>query len=85
MSSSPPEGFSVRRATLDDAAAASAIVQAEEVALRGESDFGQADLVDFWRAANLGDASWVVEREQALVGFATCIERSSPMPPVASG
>jgi mycothiol synthase len=77
MSSSPPEGFSVRRATLDDAAAASAIVQAEEVALRGESDFGQADMVDFWRAANLGDASWVVEREQALVGFATCIEREA--------
>ena len=77
MSSSPPEGFSVRRATLDDAAAASAIVQAEEVALRGESDFGQADLVDFWRAANLGDASWVVEREQVLVGFATCIEREA--------
>jgi mycothiol synthase len=77
MSSSPPEGFSVRRATLDDAAAASAIVRAEEVALRGESDFGQADMVDFWRAANLGDASWVIEREQDLAGFAACIEREA--------
>lgn len=77
MSSSPPEGFSVRRATLDDAAAASAIVRAEEIALRGESDFGQADMVDFWRAANLGDASWVIEREQDLVGFAACIEREA--------
>lgn len=77
MSSSLPEGFSVRRATLDDAAAASAIVRAEEVALRGESDFGQADMVDFWRAANLGDASWVIEREQDPVGFAACIEREA--------
>jgi mycothiol synthase len=77
MSSSPPEGFSVRRATLDDAAAASAIVRAEEVALRGQSDFGQADMVDFWRASNLGDASWVIEREQDIVGFATSIEREA--------
>lgn len=76
-SSSPPEGFSVRRANLDDAQAAAAIVGAEEIALRGESDFGQADLVDFWRAANLGDASWVIERERIPVGFAACIERDA--------
>jgi mycothiol synthase len=75
MRSSPPEGLSVRGATLDDVEAAAAIVRAEEVALRGESGFGQADLVDFWRAANLDDASWVVERERVPVGFGACIER----------
>jgi mycothiol synthase len=77
MSSSPPEGLSVRRATLDDVEAAAAIVHAEEVALRGDSEFGQADLVDFWRASNLCDASWVVERERFPVGFAACIEREA--------
>jgi mycothiol synthase len=77
MSSSPPEGLSVRAAALDDVVAAAAIVRAEEVALRGESDFGQADMVDFWRASNLGDASWVVERERSTVGFAACIERDA--------
>jgi mycothiol synthase len=77
MSSFPPEGLSVRGATLDDVKAAAAIVRAEEVALRGESDFGQADLVDFWRASNLADASWFVERERIPVGFAACIERDA--------
>jgi mycothiol synthase len=77
MSSSPPDGLSVRRANLDDVEAAAAIVRAEEVALRGESGFGQADLVDFWRAANLGDASWVAEQERIPVGFAACIERDA--------
>jgi mycothiol synthase len=77
MSSSPPDGLSVRRANLDDVEAAAGIVRAEEAALRGESNFGEADLVDFWRAANLGDASWVVERERIPVGFAACIERDA--------
>jgi mycothiol synthase len=77
MSSSPPDGLSVRRASLDDAEAAAAIVRAEETALRGESVFGQADLVDFWRAANLGDASWFLERDRRPVGFAACIEREA--------
>jgi mycothiol synthase len=77
MSSPPPEGLTVRGATLDDVEAAAAIVRAEEVALRGESEFGHADLVDFWRASNLGDASWVVERERIPVGFAACIERDA--------
>jgi mycothiol synthase len=77
MSSSPPDGLSVRRASLDDVEEAAAIVRAEETALRGESDFGRADLVDFWRASNLGDASWVLERDRIPVGFAACIEREA--------
>jgi mycothiol synthase len=77
MSSSPPDGLAVRRATLDDVEAAAAIVRAEELALRGESEFAEADLVDFWRASNLGDASWVVEREGAPVGFAVGLERDA--------
>jgi mycothiol synthase len=77
MSSHPPDGFSVRAATLADVEAAAAIVRAEEHALRGESEFAEADLVDFWRASNLGDASWVVERDRAPIGFAACIERAA--------
>ena len=77
MSSSPPDGLTVRAATLDDVEAAAAIVHAEEAALRGKSDFGRADLVDFWRASNLGDASLVVERDRIPVGFAAGIERDA--------
>jgi len=77
MSSSPPDGFSVRDATLDDVGAAAAIVRAEEAALRGESDFGEADIVDFWCAANLDDASWVAERDGIPVGFAACLDRGA--------
>jgi mycothiol synthase len=77
MSSSPPDGLSVRRASLEDVGVAAAIVRAEEKELRGESDFGHADLVDFWRSANLGDASWILERDRIAVGFAACIEREA--------
>lgn len=77
MSSSLPDGFSARAATLDDVEAAASIVRAEELALRGESEFAEADLVDFWRASNLGEASWVVERDRAPVGFAASLERDA--------
>jgi mycothiol synthase len=77
MSWSPPDGLSVRAATPDDVEAAAAIVRAEELALRSESDFAEADLVDFWRASNLGDASWVLERDQIPVGFGAGIERDA--------
>ena len=77
MSSFPPDGLSVRCANLDDVEEAAAIVRAEEVALRGKSNFGRADMLDFFRASNLDDASWVVERDQKPVGFAACIERDA--------
>jgi mycothiol synthase len=77
MSSSPPDGFSVRGATLEDVGTAAAIVRAEERALRGTSNFDEAALVDFWRASNLESASWVVERERAAVGFAAGVEREA--------
>jgi mycothiol synthase len=75
MSSSPPDGFSVRAATLDDVEAAAGIVRAEELSLRGESEFGRADLLDFWAASNVRGAAWIVERERRPVAFASYIER----------
>jgi mycothiol synthase len=75
MSSSPPDGFTVRSATSDDLGAAAAIVRAEELSLRGESKFGETDLLDFWGASNLADSTWIVERDRSVVGFASCIER----------
>jgi mycothiol synthase len=75
MSSSPPDGFSVRDATAGDIGAAAAIVRAEELSLRGESKFGESDLLDFWGASNLRGASWIVESERGPVGFGSYIER----------
>jgi mycothiol synthase len=75
MSSSPPDGFTVRAAAPDDVQAAAEIVRAEEHSLRGESEFGRADLVDFWAASNLRGAAWIVECDRRPVAFASYIQR----------
>ncbi len=61
MSSSPPEGFRVRRATTADAPAINALVVATDEAVQGWSDSSEADLLDWWRLVDLERDSWVVE------------------------
>ena len=60
MSSSLPEGFTLREATADDAEAAAAVLRAEEEDLRGRSDWGVEETAHLWRLANL-DATWMIE------------------------
>jgi GNAT superfamily N-acetyltransferase len=61
MSSSPPEGFRVRPATVEDAPAINELVIAADVAVQGWSDSTAVELVDWWRLTDLAANSWVVE------------------------
>ncbi len=72
MSSSPPEGFQVRPATVEDAPAVSELVIAVDTAVQGWSDSTAAELVDWWRLTNLAANSWVVE-DESLAAYAVVI------------
>jgi mycothiol synthase len=63
MSSSPPEGFSVRPVTLDDVGAINDLVIAADEAVQGWSDSSEADLTDWWRLVDLEHESWLVEND----------------------
>ena len=65
MNLSVPEGFSVREATAADVEPAAAVLNAEEVDLRGHSDWGVDETTHIWRLANL-EATWMVETTEGL-------------------
>jgi mycothiol synthase len=68
MSSSLPEGISVRPATREDAPAVVAVLRAEEETFAGESRVGVADLLDWWARTDLAHDSWLVERAGNVLG-----------------
>ena len=74
MSSSPPEGLSVRRATLDDAPAIDELITAADHAVQGWSDSSVPELLGWWRMLDLEQSSWVLHDGDAIraygVGFA---------------
>ena len=72
MSSSPPEGFRVRPATVEDAPAINELVIAVDSVVQGWSDSTEAELVDWWRLTDLGSNSWVVE-DDSLAAYAVVI------------
>ena len=61
MSLSPPEGFRVRPATVEDAPEINELVIAADIAVQGWSDSTAVELVDWWRLTDLAANSWVVE------------------------
>ncbi len=61
MSSSLPDGFRVRPATVEDATAINELVIAVDTAVQGWSDSTETELVDWWRLTDLAESSWVVE------------------------
>jgi len=63
MSSSPPEGFRVRPATVEDAPVVNELVVAVDTAVQGWSDSTAVELVDWWRLTDLAANSWVVESD----------------------
>jgi mycothiol synthase len=72
MSSSLPEGFRVRPATVEDAPAINELVIAVDTAVQGWSDATEAELVDWWRLTDLAGNSWVVE-DDSLAAYAVAI------------
>lgn len=61
MSSSLAERYSIRAATLDDVERVAQLVRTKEVALRGWTTAGAADIVDWWRLVELPTGSWLIE------------------------
>jgi mycothiol synthase len=72
MSSSLPEGFRVRPATVDDAPAINELVVAADTAVQGHSDSTALELVEWWRLTDLAANSWVVE-EDSLAAYAVVV------------
>jgi mycothiol synthase len=79
MSLSLPEGFSIRPPTLDDLEAASAVVEAEERRLRGEAQWGAADMRDWWSQLDMERNAWLVENEGRVVGVGALMQRGEKL------
>jgi mycothiol synthase len=60
MSSSPPDGLSVRRASLEDAPAIDALITAADVAVQGWSESSVSELLGWWRIMDIEHDSWVL-------------------------
>ena len=60
MSSSPPDGLRVRRATLDDLPAVNELVTAADVAVQGWSESSEGELLGWWRMMELEHNSWLL-------------------------
>lgn len=63
MSSSLPEGFRVRPATVEDALAINDLVIAVDTAVQGWSDSTELEILGWWRETDLTGNSWVVESD----------------------
>jgi len=69
MSSSPPDGFSVRRVTLDDAPAIDELITAADVAVQGWSESSVPELLGWWRMMDLEHSSWVLHDGDSVAAY----------------
>jgi mycothiol synthase len=64
-----PEGMALRRGHVEDLDAVTAVLVAEEVAVKGASEWNAADTEDWWRGLELQGEAWVAEdRDGAVAG-----------------
>jgi mycothiol synthase len=76
MSSSLPEGFRFREGAEPDLEIVATLVHAEEKHLRGHSEWGPPEMVDFWRRCDFAGGTWIVETaDREPVGFAASMQR----------
>ena len=71
MSSSLPDGFEVRSATDDDAAAVAGLMRASEHAVLGVSVLTEGDIRDRWRLSDPGENVWLIHGDGQLAAAAT--------------
>jgi mycothiol synthase len=77
MSSSLPDGFALREAGDDDVEPVAAVLRAEELALRGHSDWGIEETRHLWQHVNL-EASRVVQTADGVItAVAVAVDRGS--------
>jgi GNAT superfamily N-acetyltransferase len=72
MSSSLPEGFRVRPATVEDAPAIKELVIAVDTAVQGWSDSTEGEMVGWWRLTDLARNSWFVE-DDSLAAYGVVV------------
>ena len=70
MSSPPPDGLDVRRATVEDAAAIDKLITAADVAVQGWSESSVPELLGWWRMMDLDQSSWVLHDESGIRAYA---------------
>jgi mycothiol synthase len=70
MSSSPPDGLSLRPATVDDAAAIDELITAADIAVQGWSESSIGDVLQWWRMMDLEHNSWVLHDNGAIAAYA---------------
>lgn len=70
MSSSPPDGLSVRRAIADDAAAIDELITVADVAVQGWSESSEPELLGWWRMMDLEHNSWVLYDAAGIRAYA---------------
>ena len=71
MSSSLPEGYELRFATMADAGAVAELARASEHAVLGVSVLTEGDIRDWWRVTDVAENVWVIHDAGRLVGAAT--------------
>ena len=69
MSSSPPDGFTVRRATVDDAPAVDELITAADVDIQGWTESSVPELLGWWRLMDLEHSSWLLHEGDVLVAY----------------
>jgi mycothiol synthase len=79
MSSSLPEGFSLRAPTFEDVDAAAAVVTAEDRAFRGEPQWGADDQRDWWSQLDMDRNAWLVETNGRVVAAASLMQRGEKL------
>ena len=78
MSSSVPDGYSVRAATNADAEPMTALARAAEEAVRGRSGVDVDDVRSWWKLVELPTDSWLIERNGELCAGALMIALREP-------
>lgn len=71
-----PEGLHFRAGAGSDLELAAALVRAEEADVRGHSDWGPQEMIDFWRRGDFAAGTWVVETaDRRPAAFAMSMHR----------
>lgn len=70
MSSPPPDGLSVRRATVDDAPAINELITAADISVQGWTESSESELLGWWRLIDLEQNSWVLHDDTAVQAYA---------------
>jgi mycothiol synthase len=69
MSSSPPDGFSLRPATVDDAPAINDLISAADIDIQGWTESSEPELLGWWRMMELEQNSWILEAHGAVAAY----------------